>query len=63
MPRNITIYISDEMDERMKKVPEVNWSEVCRQGIGNYLEERLETTEALYKILGDASRKSGENGI
>lgn len=51
MPRNITVYISDEIDDRMKKVPEVNWSEVCRQGIVNYLEKRLETTEALYKTL------------
>lgn len=51
MPRNITIYISDELDERMKKTPETNWSEVCRQAIGNYLEKRIETTEELYKTL------------
>ena len=51
MPRNITVYISNELDEKMKKIPEVNWSEVCREGIESYLEKRLETTEELYKTL------------
>ena len=51
MPRNITVYISDDLDERMKKVPEVNWSEVCRRGIEGYLEKRIDTMEQFYKTL------------
>jgi len=40
MPRNITIYISDELDEKMKQFGEVNWSEIARQGIERYMERR-----------------------
>jgi hypothetical protein len=40
MPRNITVYISDELDDKMKGFGEVNWSEIARQGIVNYMERR-----------------------
>ncbi len=32
MPR-ITLSIPDELKERMDKMPEVNWSEVIREGL------------------------------
>jgi len=38
MARNITLYITDELDEKMKHFGEVNWSEIARQGIINYME-------------------------
>jgi hypothetical protein len=40
MPRNVTVYISDELDEKMKHFGEVNWSEIARQGIERYMERR-----------------------
>lgn len=40
MPRNISVYISDELDQKMKEFGEVNWSEIARQGIQDYIEGR-----------------------
>jgi predicted transcriptional regulator len=40
MPKNITISISDELATKMDSMPEINWSEVCRQAITNYIEEK-----------------------
>jgi len=39
-PKNVTILIQDELAEKMRKFPEVNWSEVCRKAIDNYIKER-----------------------
>lgn len=50
MPRNITVYISDDLDERMKSHQEVNWSEVCREGIENYLSSRVETEDVKKRL-------------
>lgn len=47
MPRNVTLYISDELDEKMKQFGEVNWSEIARQSIINYIEGRV--AEAIVK--------------
>ena len=47
MPRNITVYISDELDHKMKQFGEVNWSEIARQGIERYIEGRV--TEVVIK--------------
>ena len=41
MPRNITVYISDELDQKMKQFGEVNWSEIARQGIERYMDKRV----------------------
>ena len=41
MPRNITVYISDELDQKMKEFGEVNWSEIARQGIERYMDKRV----------------------
>lgn len=40
MPKNVTISISDELAEKMAKMPEINWSEVGRQTITKFIEER-----------------------
>lgn len=51
MPKNITIYIDDELLEEMKIFPEVNWSKVCRQGIKAYMGGRTGGESLLAKIL------------
>jgi hypothetical protein len=38
--KNVTIYLPDEVAQRMVLLPEVNWSEICRQAITNYIEAR-----------------------
>ncbi|MGC8896170.1 MAG: hypothetical protein ACP5LB_05325 [Candidatus Bathyarchaeia archaeon] len=40
MGKNVTIYLPDDVAEKMEKFPEVNWSEVCRQAIVDYIETR-----------------------
>jgi len=40
LPKNITLAISDELIEKMDTMPEINWSEVCRQAISKYIDER-----------------------
>lgn len=40
MGKNITIYISSNIAEEMEKFPEVNWSEVCRKAVTEYVETR-----------------------
>ena len=43
MGKNVTIYLPDEVAEKMEKFPEVNWSEICRQAILDYVETRSRT--------------------
>ena len=50
MPRNITVYISDELDQRMKEFGEVNWSEIARQGIAAYIEGRVKEVAIKNKV-------------
>lgn len=40
MPKNVTIYIPEEIAEKMEKYPEVNWSEVCRRAVTDYMATR-----------------------
>jgi len=40
MPKNITIYLPDKTAKEMKKYQEVNWSEICRSAILDYLKTR-----------------------
>jgi len=40
LPKDLTISISDELAEKMDMMPEINWSEVCRQAIIKYIDER-----------------------
>ena len=40
MPKNVTIYLSDEIAGKMEKYPEVNWSEICRKAVLDYVETR-----------------------
>ena len=40
MPRNITVYLQDEIAAEMDKFAEVSWSEVCRDAILAYVSKR-----------------------
>ena len=40
MTKSITANIPDELHERMKEYPEVNWSAVTREAIENYIQMR-----------------------
>jgi hypothetical protein len=40
MPKNVTIYLSDEVAGKMEKYPEVNWSEICRKAVLDYVDTR-----------------------
>jgi hypothetical protein len=40
MPKNVTIYIPEEIAEKMEKYQEVNWSEVCRRAVTDYMTTR-----------------------
>ena len=41
---NVTISVSDELKTEMDKLSEVNWSEVCRNAIFIYMEQRKNPT-------------------
>jgi len=41
---NVTISVSDELKAEMDKFPEVSWSEICRNAITKYIEERKRPT-------------------
>ena len=43
----LCVYVKDNLLERMKKYPEVNWSVICRDGIGKYLDMREELENKL----------------
>ncbi|GEM_PF-1034781 len=53
MGRNITVYLPEDIIGLMGKFPEVNWSEVCRKAILDYVNTRttpnLEATVARLK--------------
>jgi len=40
VPKNVTISISDDLATKMDAMPEINWSEVCRQAVSRYIEEK-----------------------
>jgi hypothetical protein len=40
MGKNVTIYLPDDVAEKMESFPEVNWSEVCRRAVLEYIQIR-----------------------
>jgi len=53
MTKNVTISVSDELAKKMNAMPEINWSEVCRQAISKYINKRSEEKGELLKGLED----------
>ncbi|HDD64394.1 MAG: hypothetical protein DRJ32_02190 [Thermoprotei archaeon] len=52
---NITLSIPDEIYRKMKKHPEIKWSEIARKAIIEYL-NRLENITTCGEILKDLGR-------
>lgn len=44
---NLTLAIPDDLKVKMKRFPEINWSEVARQAIA----EKMRTLEQMQRIL------------
>jgi len=42
MGKNLTIYLPDDVAKKIEDFPEVNWSEICRKAIVDYVETRSE---------------------
>jgi hypothetical protein len=42
MGKNVTIYLPDDVAEKMGKFPEVNWSEICRRAVLDYIQTRTQ---------------------
>ena len=40
MVKNVTLSVGDEIAEKMKEYPEVNWSEIARKAIIEYITQR-----------------------
>lgn len=40
--KNVTVYVPDELAKDMEQMLDVNWSEVCRRAIVDYIGTRLE---------------------
>ena len=45
MARNITLSVSDELHEKMKKMSDIRWSEVARRAIEKRINEKLSGEE------------------
>ena len=54
---NMTLSITDELQERMKKLSEIRWSEVARRAI----EQRVNDLEALNRLA--SKRKMTDKDI
>jgi hypothetical protein len=52
MPKSISVYVPDDLVEKMDKLPEVNWSEIARQSIEEYIEKRGGVQEKKLQIIG-----------
>ncbi|MCU4752359.1 hypothetical protein OB919_10230 [Halobacteria archaeon AArc-curdl1] len=47
---SITVNVDDDLKERMKKHPEINWSEVTRQAV----QEKIETLEMMDELASES---------
>lgn len=60
--KNISIYVPDDLAEKMERFPEVNWSEIARRGIEDYVkgrkrrEQMLRTLDELHFRLEEVRR-------
>jgi len=59
---NITISISPELSEKMKRHSEVKWSEVVRKAIVNYV-DRLEIVEGGVVPMKKIAEKLKDSGV
>jgi len=57
IPKNVTIYLSDEIAQKMEKYPEVNWSEICRKAVIEYIDTRsqIDIASILEKLKAESN--------
>ena len=57
MGKNLTIYLPDDVAKKTEKFPEVNWSEICRKAVADYVETRseIELAPILERLKKDRS--------
>ena len=57
IPKNVTIYLSDEIAANMEKYPEVNWSEICRKAVMDYIDTRsqIDIASLLEKLKAESN--------
>ena len=61
--KNVTVAVSDELAKRMEKHEEVNWSEICKKGIEEYLYTRSDNgLENARGILNKKKKESFRKG-
>jgi hypothetical protein len=65
MPKNVTIYLSDEIAGKMEKFPEVNWSEICRKAVVDYIDTRsqIDIGPILEKLKTESNEKYKQGQI
>jgi len=56
---NITLAIPDDLKAKMKRFPEINWSEVARQAIA----EKMRTLEQMQRLLSKSALTESETVI
>ena len=56
---NITLAIPDDLKAKMKRFPEINWSEVARQAIT----EKMRTLEQMERLLSKSALTESETVI
>jgi hypothetical protein len=62
--RNVTVQIPDELEKGMEVFKEVNWSEVCRNGIERYLFTRsIRGLENAREVLNKKKEDSFKKGF
>ena len=61
MAKNLTISIPDYLWNAMKEYSEVNWSQIGRNAISNYINQRLEA--AKHTLLMDLSKHLTNEGV
>lgn len=59
MGKNLTIYLPNDVAKKMENFPEVNWSEICRKAVADYVETRSEID--LAPILEKLKKERSEN--
>ena len=59
MGKNLTIYLPDDVADKMEKFPEVNWSEICRKAVIDYINTRSQVDIAA--ILGRLKKERGQD--
>lgn len=53
--KNLTIYVPDDVAEKMAMFPEVNWSEICRRAIIEYLGVREKDLDLVRRVALEAA--------